>query len=143
MEITIFTCRSPLSEADRRAVIRYRRWSAGLFLLFLGVNYLLEHQQAGHAKTALALVTGTSFFAFCVAIARLVMSRLDEFQRVLMTRSFLWATFITMGLVSVWSYWEEFAGGVHLPLLDVPVALIVMTAVVKVVVFRQNSPGEE
>jgi hypothetical protein len=69
----------------------------------------------------------------------------DEFQRVLLTQSFVWATVITMGFATVWGFVETFSHGTvpHFPVILVPAVLSLTTAAAKVFIFRKHkSPAE-
>ena len=97
------------------------------------------------ARLVLAGIAGAFYFAFFVVIGVLAMGMRDEFQRVLLTRSFLWATIITMGLTMIWGFVELRSHGTvpHLPVLVLPAVLVAFTAAAKVFFFRQHkSPAE-
>ena len=94
---------------------------------------------------ALAGISGAAFFAELVIVGLLVTRIRDEFQRILLSRSFLWGTLITMGFTTIWGFIElHMHNGVpHLELIWIPIILIGMTAGVKLLIFRQYRPGSE
>jgi hypothetical protein len=88
---------------------------------------------------------GAFFCAELATFAFLALSRFDEFQRVLLTRSFIWATFATMALCGIWGFVELNGRGdvPHVPLAMLPILLMSFTAAAKLIIFRQHkSPGE-
>jgi hypothetical protein len=94
---------------------------------------------------ALAVVAGAAIFSELFAVGLIVMKRLDEFQRALMTQAFVWATVLTLFLATLYGFLELNGRGLFPKpsLLFVPVVLIVLTALMKVIVFRRHrSPAE-
>ena len=137
---------SPISPPERLRIRRLRRILATTLVLFLTTNIFLSRNLAGWSGTAVAAFTGLLFFGILLLTALLVMRTLDEFQQALMIRSFLWGTFITMGIAAVWGYVEEVPGTrlPHLPLAVVPAALTVVTTLAKLLIFRRHqSPHEK
>jgi hypothetical protein len=69
----------------------------------------------------------------------------DEFQRALLLRSFVWATVITMAVVTIWGFVELRAHGTvpHMGVIWVPMLLVCLTAAAKLLIFRQYRPASE
>ena len=86
---------------------------------------------------------GAAFFAELTTVGILVTRLRDEFQRALLTRSFLWATLITMALTTVLGSIELHGHGAvpHLDILWIPILLVCVTAAAKVCIFRRYKPG--
>ncbi len=122
-----------------------RRCQAAACLSLVG--YLLLSQASlrfpvGPLHTTLAGLSGVCFFAELIAVALLAYRKFDEFQRILLVRSFLWATVITMGLTTIWGFAELGSHNTlpHFPLAMLVIVLIVLTAFTKVLIFRRNRP---
>jgi hypothetical protein len=76
--------------------------------------------------------------------ALLVVRSGDEFRRVLLLRSLLWATVVTMGLTCVCGFIEAFSHGqVRVPVLLVPAFLLTATAAAKLLIFRRHRVSDE
>jgi len=90
-------------------------------------------------------LAGASFFAELIGVGLLVTRLRDEFQRALLTRSFIWATLITMALASIWGFVELHARDTvpHLNIIWIPIVLLVVTAGAKLLIFRQYRPANE
>ena len=93
----------------------------------------------------LAGVAGVAFFVLLLLTGFIVARSVDEFQRALLLRSFLWACGGTMFVASAWGFVEAFASAPtpHLPLLAVPALLVVFTAAAKLIVFRKHRTEAE
>jgi hypothetical protein len=120
--------------------------AACLFLvLYLVCSQLSLYVGRGPAGLALAGLAGACFFGELVAVAFLVVRIRDEFQRVLLTQSFVWASVLTTLLATVWGFMElhDHEHLPHIPVLVLPFLLILLTAAAKLVIFRQHkSPAE-
>ena len=93
----------------------------------------------------LAGLGGAFFFAEVVSLGFLVFRVRDEFQRILLTRSLVWATAVTMAISTVWGFVELRGHGAvpHLDIIWIPILLLCVTAAAKVLIFRQfKSPAE-
>jgi hypothetical protein len=96
-------------------------------------------------KIPMATLAGLAFFSELVAVGLLVSRKMDEFQRVLLVRSFVWATVVTMGLVTVWGFVDLCSHHTlgRVDIIWVPMVLIGITAAAKLLIFRQyKSPVE-
>ncbi len=93
----------------------------------------------GPAALTLAGIAGASFFAELISVGLLVTRLRDEFQRALLTRSFVCATVITMAIATIWGFVELHARDAvpHLNIIWIPIILIVVTAGAKLLIFRQ------
>ena len=93
----------------------------------------------------LAGIAGAAFFAELISVGLLITRMRDEFQRVLLVRSFVWATLVTMALTTVWGFMELHGRGQlpHLDIIWVPIILVCATAVAKVFIFRQHRAEHE
>jgi hypothetical protein len=93
----------------------------------------------------LAGIAGASIFAELVSVGLLLTRLRDEFQRALLTRSFIWGTVITMALTMIWGFIELHARGVvpHLNIIWIPIILVFITTAAKLLIFRQYRPGNE
>jgi hypothetical protein len=124
---------------------RYGALASVFFLLMMACELLLPSAPHGIPSLVVAGGIGAFFCAELATFALLALSRFDEFQRVLLTRSFIWATFATMALCSIWGFVELHgrAEVPHLQLMMLPVILALFTAAAKLILFRQHkSPAE-
>jgi hypothetical protein len=133
---------SECSINPQKRILRRRAQVLGtsFFLVYLVSSQLALHFHDSAFGTALAVLSGISFFAELVVIGILVVRLRDEFQRILLAQSFLWATLITMALVTVWGFVELHSHGTapHVPFLAIPVFLILATTAAKLLIFRQH-----
>lgn len=133
------------SAAARRFARRCRISISVSLVLFLGCSQLASRYPNGMLSPILAGLAGAFFFAELVSSGLLLLRMRDEFQRILLTRSFLWATVITMGFATVWGFVEVHGHGMvpEVPILSVPAVLIFVTAAAKLLIFRKyRSPSE-
>ena len=124
---------------------RYQIFGIVGLLGYLVLSQIALRLPHGLLHTALLALSGAFFFGELVCVGLLVNLKFDEFQRVLLVRSFLWATVITMGLCCIWGFAELGSHGAltHFPLVMLPVVLLVLTALTKVLIFRRHrSPVE-
>ena len=112
------------------------------YIAFSQLSQRLGHGTAGLVAAGLG---GAAFFAELVALSFLVFRLRDEFQRILLTQSFLWATVITMGIAMIWGFIELHARDEfpHMPVLMIPAILIVLTTAAKLIIFRQHKSPQE
>jgi hypothetical protein len=138
-------CLPVRNSADRQ----YRRYcqiavslSLVLYIVCSQASLRMHNNRFG---LALAGMAGASFFVEILSVGLLVSRLRDEFQRILLTRSFVWATLITMALTTIWGFIELHAKGTlpHLNVLWIPVMLICVTAGAKVLIFRHYRPESE
>lgn len=88
---------------------------------------------------------GAAFFAELISVGLLTIHLRDEFQRILLMRSFVWATLITMGLSTIWGFIELHSRGAvpRLHVIWIPMILVSFTAAAKLLIFRQYKPDSE
>jgi hypothetical protein len=135
----------PRNPQDRRSIIFYRRAAVTAFIAYLTLNFCLDFAHGTSSRLVLTTLAGTLFVGFVVFVSLLVMRCVDEFQRVLLNRAFVVATFVTLGLVAVWGHVEAFSGVplASVPIVVVPIMLICITAAAKLLIFRRyKSPAE-
>lgn len=136
----------PVKNAVDRRFRRQCQIATGVSLiLYMACSQASLRIHDGPVSLALAGIAGAAFFAELISVGLLVTRLRDEFQRALLTRSFVWATLITMALTSVWGFVELHARSAvpHLNIIWIPIILVVVTAVAKLVIFRQYRPGNE
>jgi hypothetical protein len=116
--------------------------SLSLYVICSQASLRLHNSVAGIVLSGLA---GAFIFTELLSFGLLVTRLRDEFQRILLTRSFIWATLITMCVTTVWGFIELHARGKvpHLNVLWIPMILICVTAAAKVLIFRQYRPESE
>ena len=138
-------CNAAKNPADRR----FRRkcqlavgLSLALYAASSQASLRLHHGVA--AGIILAGVAGAAFFAELLSVGLLTMRLRDEFQRVLLTRSFIWATLITMAFSTIWGFVELHAPGAvpHLDIIWIPMILICVTTAAKLLIFRRYQAQE-
>ena len=131
------------------ADLQYRRrcqiTASAALVLYIGFSQLSLRLGHGPAGLAAAGVGGACFYAELIALGLLAARLRDEFQRILLTQSFLWATLITMGIATVWGFIELHARGnfPHMPVLVIPAILIVLTTAAKLIIFRRHKSPQE
>jgi hypothetical protein len=133
-------CISIRNPADQRFIRRCQRVTGVSLLSYLTCAHFITDRPVTPTRLLLAGLAGAFFFTLLISSGLVVRRKFDEFQRVLITRSFLWATVITMGFSIIWGFVERFSRGAipTLSILWIPVTLIVLTAAAKVLIFRQN-----
>ena len=131
--------------ADRMFARKCQVSGAVCLICYLVLSQTALRLPLGALHTVLEALAGSFFFAELVAVGLLFNRKFDEFQRVLLTRSFVWATVVTMGLTTIWGFVELGSHGTapHIQLVFLPIFLIVATALAKVFFFRQNRPVAE
>ncbi len=138
-------CQEAKSENNRR-LRRRCRIAVGLCLLTYSVcsQTALRVENASF-RLALSGVAGAAFFAELVSVGILITRLRDEFQRMLLLRSFLWGTLVTMAFATIWGFMEVHGGSEipHINLLWVPIALICITAGAKLLIFRKYRPESD
>ena len=77
--------------------------SLSLYIVFSQMSLRTHGSPVG---LVLAGLSGAFFFAELTLVATLVVRMRDEFQRILLTRAFLSATWITMGFVTCGGLWN-------------------------------------
>ena len=139
-------CEQPKNPADRRFQRKCQVAAAACLILYTLCSQASLRLHLGTAMTAaLAAVAGAAFFAELVSVGLLTLRLRDEFQRILLTRSFVWATLVTMALATVWGSVELHSRDSlpHLGIIWLPITLVCATAVAKLLIFRQYSPQGE
>lgn len=131
--------------ADRLLNRRYQRVTAACFLLYLACSQIAQRFPLSPLRLTLAGLSGCFFVAMVIGAGLRILRLRDEFQRILLTRSFVWATVITMAVATVWGFVETFSRGTvgHLPTILLPAILICAMAAAKVLIFRQYRPSGE
>jgi len=131
--------------ADRQ-LRRHCQIVLGLSLiLFMACSQASQRIHSNPVSILLAGVAGAAFFAEFVSLGLMITRLRDEFQRVLLIRSFIWGTVITMAFTTIWGFIELRAPSAvpHLDIIWVPLILICITAGAKLVIFRQHRPENE
>ncbi len=133
------------SPADRQFRRRCQIAGCSSLVLYLACSQLALHMHEGPGGFVLAGIAGAAFVAELISVAFLVVRIRDEFQRILLTRSFVWATVITVTFATIWGFLELHSHDTipHLPTLAIPFLLIFLTALAKVVIFRQHKSPQE
>jgi chromate transport protein ChrA len=136
-------CSSQPTERQFRR--RYRVIGAVCLLLYIASSQLSMYVGRTLPGYILAAFAGAFIFGEIVALTFLAVRIRDEFQRVLLTQSFLWASVLTMAFATIWGMVELHSHETlpHVPILVVPFLLVILTAAAKLVIFRQHkSPAE-
>lgn len=124
---------------------RYQRFTGVCLLGYLATLQTTLRMSPGLFRLALATLTGCFIFALLVGAGLRVLNMQDEFQRVLLQRSFVWATIVTTGLATIWGFVETYSQTTvpQVPVIFLPLILILLTAAAKVLLFRRHrSPAE-
>ena len=138
-------CQAIRNPADRRFARTCQRVTGVCLIGYLTCAHFIADKPVSLSRLILAGVAGTFFFTLLISSGLLLLRKRDEFQRILLTRSFLWATIVTMGVATIWGFVELFSRGAvpNLPLIWLPVILICVTAAAKLLIFRHHrSPTE-
>ena len=138
-------CCQPNNPADRKFIRRGQKITSVCLVAYLVCAQIIRDKPVTPTRIACAALAGAFFFALLVNTASIILRRFDEFQRVLLTRSFLWATVITMGFATIWGFAELFSHDTipHVSLVWLPLILVLITTAAKVFIFRQHkSPTE-
>ena len=135
----------PLKNPVHRRFRRHCQIACSLSLIvYIACSQASLRMHSSKAALPLAGLAGSAFFTELVSAGLLITRLRDEFQRILLTRSFVWATLITMGFTTVWGFLELRRQGVpHLDIIWIPIILICVTAAAKVLIFRQYRPESE
>jgi ABC-type enterochelin transport system permease subunit len=139
-------CSSFRNPADQRYARRCQRVTSVSLVGYLVCAHFVMDRPVTPTRILLAGLAGAFFFTLLISSGLLILRKFDEFQRILITRSFLWATVITMGFSVIWGFVELFSRGnvPNLSIIWIPVILITLTAGAKVFIFRQHrSPLDE
>jgi hypothetical protein len=137
--------RSLTNPQDRQFIRRGQVIVCAAVAVYVPASQAATRTESAAIKVPLATLAGLAFFAELVAGGLLVSRKMDEFQRVLLVRSFLWATVVTMGLVTVWGFVDLCSHHTlgRVDIIWVPMVLIGITAAAKLLIFRQyKSPVE-
>jgi hypothetical protein len=138
-------CQAIKNPADRQFRRRCQVIAGSSLVLYLACSQISLRYPHGVMSLVLAGLAGAAFFTELLSVAFLLVRIRDEFQRILLIRSFIWGTVITMGFATIWGFVELHSHGTvpHLPILLMPVILVCVTAAAKLLIFRQyRSPVE-
>ena len=130
---------------DRRYLRRCQQAVAASLLLYIACSQASLHFGRTPLGFALSALGSIAIFGEIVAVALITMKRLDEFQRVLMIQSFLWATVLTMFASTVYGMLELHSHGElpRCPVIAVPGMQLLFLAFIKLLIFRRHkSPAE-
>ena len=138
-------CQSIRNPADLQFRRRSQIVTVISLLLFVACSQASARLHGTPIGLVLAGLAGVGFFAELISVGLLITRLRDEFQRILLTRSFIWATIITMALATVWGFIELQARGAvpHLDIIWIPMILICITAAAKLFIFRQYRPEND
>jgi hypothetical protein len=131
--------------ADRLFRRRCQIVGSMCLVLYIASSQLSLRVGQGPRGLTLAGLGGAFFFGEIIAVTFLVVRIRDEFQRTLLTQSFLWASVLTMAFATIWGFIELHGHDTlpHIPILIVPFLLITLAAAAKLIIFRQHkSPVE-
>jgi len=91
----------------------------------------------------LAILLALSMIGMLVALSVITTRQKDEFQKKLLLQSMVWATSGMLAITTTWGLLEVYTNVRHLPLLmNFPIFVVIM-AIAKVTLFRQNRPVDE
>jgi hypothetical protein len=138
-------CQTVRNEADRQ-FRRKCQIAAGLGLvMFVMCSQGSLRMHRGPVDLALAGLAGSAFFTELVSVGLLIGRLRDEFQCALVLRSFVWATVITMAVVTIGASLRLRAHGTvpHVGVIWVPMLLVCLTAAAKLLNFREYRPASE
>ena len=137
-------CQAIRNSADLRFRRRCQVTASSCLVLFIVCSQFSLRHPTGPFSLALAGLAGAFFFAEVVSVGFLIFRIRDEFQRILLTRSFVWATIITMAFTTIWGFIELHSHSLgQLPILSIPALLVCITAAAKLLIFRQyRSPRD-
>jgi hypothetical protein len=138
-------CQAVKSPADRQLRRRCQIATSVSLVLYVVCSQASLRIHNSPVGLVLAGFAGAAFFAELVSVGLLVTRLRDEFQRALLTRSFVWATLITMAFTTTWGFVELHGHGAvpHLDVIWIPLALVCITAAAKLCIFRQYRPERE
>jgi hypothetical protein len=101
--------------AQRRYVIRiFITTAAYIATLSLAIYFLGHNKVAGPVAYFLALLPGLSVVGMFWAVGRLLIEEEDEYQRMLLVRQSLIATGLTLSLITIWGFLENFNLAPHI-----------------------------
>jgi hypothetical protein len=138
-------CEAVRNPSDRRFVRRCLLAAVLCLVVYLVSSQTVLRIPQGALTIPLAGLAGLGLFGELVSVGLLILRKQDEFQRVLLTRSFLWAAVITMGLTTVWGNLELCARQLvpHLDIIWIPLILVFVTAAAKLLIFRKYRADHE
>lgn len=99
----------PMSTARRRYTYRVAFCMVGYVSTLLVADWLIDERGiAGPPALAAALVPALFVAGVFWALARLLVEETDEYQRLLLVRQLLIGSGITLTIVTIWGFWENF-----------------------------------
>jgi hypothetical protein len=137
-------CQPAKNPTDRQYRRRCQQATSLCLIAFLACFHLFR-PATGPLALFFSGLAGAFYFGIFISTGLLVMRKFDEFQRILLTQSFIWATVVTMSIITIWGFVEL---GSHntvprLPIVFLPILLLCITAAAKLLIFRQHrSPVE-
>jgi len=133
-------CQAVPTPADRRFRRQCQIGTSVSLLLFVSCSQASLRLHNASISLVLSGIAGAALFAELVSVGMLTLRLRDEFQRILLTRSFIWATLITMALTTIWGFLELHGNGAipHLDIIWIPCILVSVTAAAKLLIFRQH-----
>lgn len=134
----LIACRPITDPTDRRLIFLYERAAMALLVLYFALGYVQMHQSKAVVQIPLGILCGILFFGFSLACSLLTYRCLDEFQRQLLIKSFVWGALLTAALASVAGHIEMIDPNFHIPLIAFPEALIFLSSAIKVLIFRKH-----
>ncbi len=97
------------SLAQRRYTWRLAAAMGGYLATLLLADYMIDQRGlTGPAAFAIALVPALCVAAVFWALGRLLIEEKDEYRRMLLVRQLLIGSGITLTIVTIWGFWENF-----------------------------------
>jgi hypothetical protein len=137
-------CQPVKNPADLKYRRRCQRAASLCLVAYLFCFYHLR-PATGPLSLIVSGIAGAFYFGLFVSLGLMVVRKFDEFQRILLAQSFIWATVITMSITTIWGFIELGSHGAvpRLPIVFLPIFLLCVTAAAKLLIFRQHrSPVE-
>ncbi|HET9460170.1 MAG TPA: hypothetical protein VFO51_09345 [Sphingomicrobium sp.] len=98
-----------MSSARRRYTYRVATCMVGYVSTLFAADWLIDERGiAGAPALAAALVPALFVAGVFWALARLLVEETDEYQRLLLVRQLLIGSAITLTIVTIWGFWENF-----------------------------------
>lgn len=99
----------PMSPARRRYTYRIGACMVGYVATLFVADWLIDQRGIGGAPALAAALVPALFVAGVFwALARLLVEETDEYRRLLLVRQLLIGSGITLTIVTIWGFWENF-----------------------------------